>query len=179
MSYGYNGFGKAIQDSSTRFMFAAIKKGIIAEYPESCDCCGQTEGKIGYHAESYAVPFGPHIVAFDVCHLCHVMIHADRSEHGRRLREYVASLKLGHRFRNFKSFNWKGAKAKYLNSATLPAPIDPELYGENTSHDRDLLDDILREKYNPLQHSELSLYAPPHKVAMFDGHVSTQPGFTI
>lgn len=180
MSYGYNGFGKAVQDASTRWMFAQIKKKIIPEYPARCDCCGQTEGKIGYHAESYARPFGPHIVAFDVCHLCHVIIHADRGKYGTRLKEYVAAIENGYRFRNFNSFNWAGAKSKYLNVAELPLPVDPKLYPSTTlQHDAELLHRILSGQYKPTAGTVGEFYAPDHKKALFDGVTDTQQGFSI
>jgi len=166
----YNGFTAAVQDKSTRWMFAAIKKKQIPEYPAACDCCGQTEGKIGYHAESYAVPFGPHIVAFDVCHLCHVFIHADRSKYYARIGEYVSQLMQGHRFRNFATFNWAGAKAKYLNAPKLPKPIDPKLYGHlddrNRLHDIYLMHRIMKGEYNP-EFGANPFFAPDTKKVLF------------
>ena len=165
--YGYNGFGKEIQDKSTRWMFAAIKKKQIPEYPASCECCGQTRGKIGYHAESYAVPFGPHIVAFDVCHLCHVFIHADPQKFGNRRHEYAQKLSEGLQFRNFATFNWAGAKAKYLKAASMPLPIDPEIaqYGDN--HDPLLMRRLMDGDFNP-QNGFDPFFAPDAKKVLFN-----------
>jgi len=167
----YNGFMADVQDKSTRWMFAAIKKKTIPEYPDSCECCGQTEGKIGYHAESYAVPFGPHIVAFDVCHLCHVMIHADPVKYRQRRHEYSVWLSKGHRFRNFATFNWAGAKSKYLNSTALPQPIDPKLYGcadtDERLHDTTLMPRIMLGHFDPRQGAD-PFFAPDAKKVLFN-----------
>lgn len=165
--YGYNGFGKAVQDASTKWMFAQIKAGILPEYPKKCECCGQTEGKIGYHAESYAVPFGPHIVAFDVCHLCHVMIHADRHKTHIRSRvvEYGRALQAGRRFENFRTFDWRGAKAKYLASERLPPPTQESKHAEAT-HNTDLFHQLIVGAYNP-EFDGQQYWAPPHKIELF------------
>ena len=43
--------------------------------PTVCGACGQTEGPIEAHSQSYAAPFGDHIGRFGLCYRCHMAIH--------------------------------------------------------------------------------------------------------
>jgi hypothetical protein len=43
--------------------------------PTVCDACGQDEGLIDAHSESYAEPFGDHIGRYGLCYRCHMAIH--------------------------------------------------------------------------------------------------------
>jgi hypothetical protein len=43
--------------------------------PTVCDACGQDQGPIDAHSESYAEPFGDHIGKYAVCYRCHMAIH--------------------------------------------------------------------------------------------------------
>lgn len=111
--YTYNGFGSAIQDRATKFMFQRIRRGEIPNYPEQCMACGQTEGIIQYHAEDYSEPFGDHITAFHFCYTCHSFLHR-RDKFRAKWDEYRRMVREGWRFVNFPRFDFHGFRRVYL-----------------------------------------------------------------
>jgi hypothetical protein len=70
----YNGFDHDQRMRGYRWLQREYAAGRRAR-PTVCDACGQTEGPIEAHSESYAEPFGAHIGRYGLCYRCHMAIH--------------------------------------------------------------------------------------------------------
>ena len=70
----YNGFDHNQRMRGYRWLQGEYAAGRRAR-PTVCDACGQTEGPIEAHSESYAAPFGGHIGRYGLCYRCHMTIH--------------------------------------------------------------------------------------------------------
>jgi hypothetical protein len=84
--------------------------------PTVCMTCGQTEGLIVGHSEDYSEPFGDHIGAWELCWLCHMMVHM-RQKAPASWERYRAALVDGYRFGRW-------------NAAGVPGPFTkPDWWG--------------------------------------------------
>jgi hypothetical protein len=70
----HNGFDHNARMKGYRWLQVEYAAGRRAR-TTVCDACGQTEGPIDAHSESYAEPFGGHIGRFGLCYRCHIAIH--------------------------------------------------------------------------------------------------------
>jgi hypothetical protein len=70
----YNGFDHDQRMKGYRWLQREYAAGRRA-HPTVCDACGQADGPIDAHSESYAEPFGDHIGRFGLCYRCHMAIH--------------------------------------------------------------------------------------------------------
>jgi hypothetical protein len=89
----YNGFSPRDRDDSFKWQTAQIASGAVPPATK-CDACGETEGLIGYHAEDYSRPFGPHLQAHQLCFRCHMALHRRHSSPARWQR-YIEQLDAG------------------------------------------------------------------------------------
>lgn len=148
----YNGFTPEQRWKALAWYKAEMKAGRIPA-PSECCACGQKRGRIDYHAEDYSEPFGPHVVRFQLCFLCHMMVHC-RFGNDVAFLSYVQAVKAGGQFppeNDFKVF-----ASKYLNGKTLPATdVTRAAPADN------VLADIAAGKYRP---KAARSYAPPKPV---------------
>ena len=89
----YNGFGPKLRMESFTWQKAKIAAGRIP-LPSQCQTCGETEGHLDYHTEDYSKPFGLHIVAYQLCFRCHMMLHARYRRRAAWLR-YIEQIEAG------------------------------------------------------------------------------------
>lgn len=71
----YNGFEPEQRERALAWLKREYAAGRRTR-PRICTPCGQTRGIIQHHSEDYSEPFGDHIGAFELCWLCHQMIHS-------------------------------------------------------------------------------------------------------
>jgi hypothetical protein len=130
----YNGFNHDQRMKGYRWLQGEYAAGRRAR-PIRCDACGQTEGPIDAHSESYAEPFGAHIGRFGLCYRCHMTIHT-RFNNPEAWHAYKTAVALGRIFhpigKNFRRFAAENLhrKLKDVPYKTRPAPV------------RTLLDDL-------------------------------------
>lgn len=77
MSGQYNGFTPAERAKGGAAYNAAIRSGVVKS-PTQCEACQAAEGVTG-HNEDYETP----LQFFEVCFLCHMMIHCRYRDVGR------------------------------------------------------------------------------------------------
>lgn len=86
----YNGFTPQERERSLVWQKAQILNG---KYPAPSECCacGQTKGVIDYHQEDYSEPYGEHIFKYQLCYICHMMLHCRFScpKQWERYRAYI------------------------------------------------------------------------------------------
>lgn len=74
----YNGWSGMIREARNGVFFAAIKSGLLNDYPEVCHGCGQKSSvcRISQHSEEYG-PLPTDYVASCVplCFRCHFLVH--------------------------------------------------------------------------------------------------------
>lgn len=73
----YNGFLPAQRNRADLWLKSQIAQCTL-QPPSKCDACGQTRGRIDYHAEDYSEPFGPHLHQYQLCFACHLLWHGKR-----------------------------------------------------------------------------------------------------
>ena len=102
----YNGFNHDQRMKGYRWLQGEYAAGRRAR-PTVCDACGQTEGPIDAHSESYAEPFGDHIGRYGLCYRCHMAIHT-REKNPEAWTAYKRHVALGRIFhpigKNFRRF---------------------------------------------------------------------------
>ncbi len=131
----YNGFSGAERQQSYDWLKREMATGRIPQ-PEACIFCRQTEGPIVYHAEDYSRPYGPHIWAYPVCWLCHMIIHC-RFSRPEAFEAYKAVLNSGRRFKPI-GRNWGRFCSEFLGG-NIPEP------GEVQEGPVDHFEDVLHE----------------------------------
>ena len=70
----YNGFSGDQRNRAQRWLNEGFAAGLFPR-PTICRACGQTQGIIDSHAEDYSEPFGPHLLEYPLCVVCHMMLH--------------------------------------------------------------------------------------------------------
>ncbi len=158
----YNGFPSHVRSKAGVFRKRMIAEGRIPKFPPHCRACGQTEGAMCYHTEDYSEPHGAHTIAFEICYVCHMMIHC-RHRGRERWLQYIFGVAKGHTYPPIFGWNFKAFCAIFLSRKGLPEPvaIDPEK-PEPEGLDRNILTDIDRGAYNPAMTREARGYAPEH-----------------
>ena len=112
----YNGFSPQQRTAAQKWLNKAWAAGTLPR-PSKCHGCGQTDGPIDAHAEDYSTPFGPHLQAFELCYLCHIMLHCRFRSPGAWNR-YRDVIRAGRRYRpQGRNFN---AVKRLLNGEVLP-----------------------------------------------------------
>ena len=91
----YNGFSPQQRARAGAWVRGQIDSGAVPR-PARCLACGQAEGVLDYHTEDYSEPFGPHIYAYPLCYICHIMLHC-RSKDERQWNDYKAKVRAGYR----------------------------------------------------------------------------------
>jgi len=102
----YNGFDHGQRMKGYRWLQREYAAGRRAR-PTVCDACGQIEGPIEAHSESYAAPFGEHIGRFGLCYRCHMAIHTrfNNREAWEAYKHHVALGRIFHPIgKNFRLF---------------------------------------------------------------------------
>jgi hypothetical protein len=92
----YNGFTPAQRNRAQAWLRHQWADGSLPR-PTVCCACGQPEGIIDAHAESYAEPFGPHLMQYPLCFRCHMHLHC-RFRHPEAWDRYRAAVRCGVRF---------------------------------------------------------------------------------
>ena len=109
----YNGFTPQQREKSLVWQKAQILNG---RYPAASQCCacGQTEGVIDYHQEDYSEPYGDHIFKYQLCYICHMMVHC-RFSAPRAWTLYRQYIEKGGRLKPFKKRDYQKTQ-RLLNS---------------------------------------------------------------
>ena len=165
----YNGFPSNVRARAGKYRKRMIAEGRIPSRPPFCRACGQTEGAMCYHTEDYSEPHGPHIVAFEICYACHMMIHC-RHRNPERWIEYIEEVQAGSTFEPIHGWNFKAFCALYMSRGGLPDRV--ELLNVPAGIDRAMLIDIQAGAYNPVVSPEAVGYAPQHIREACTGDVS-------
>lgn len=111
---GYNGFSPEQRDKAQAWLRRQWDAGAL-ERPTVCVACGQTQGIFDGHAEDYTEPFGPHLQAWPLCYLCHMMLHCRFGGGAEAFERYVRILEAGYRFPAFQKRNFDTVR-RLLNS---------------------------------------------------------------
>ena len=123
----YNGFDHGQRMKGYRWLQREYVAGRRAR-PTVCDACGQTEGPIEAHSESYAAPFGDHIGRYGLCYRCHMAIHT-REKNPEAWAIYKMQVALGKIFhpigRSFRRFAAENLRRKLKDVPYMqrPAPV--------------------------------------------------------
>ena len=151
----YNSFTPAQRAKAGQYRKRMIAEGRIPPWPDLCRACGQTEGSMCYHTEDYSEPHGPHIVAFEICYACHMMIHC-RHRSFDNWNAYADGCAAGNTYPAVHRYNFKEFASLYLRRAGIPEPI------RNDGVSRRLLHEIAASVYNPNRNPAMARYAPDH-----------------
>lgn len=115
----YNGFSGRQRQDSYDWLKREMAAGRVPP-PSRCCICGQDHGPLAYHAEDYSRPYGPHIWAYPVCWLCHMMIHC-RFRKPDAFNAYRVILESGRRWSPIGQ-NWGRFCQEFLGSQDFPEP---------------------------------------------------------
>ena len=135
----YNGF-KAEQRTRADTWYNKQKEIGAIVVAETCCCCSSPI-KVNGHSEDYTEPFGPHIGAFDLCWICHMMIHC-RHDNPKRWAQYIDVIESGLYF-HFRGVHWNQFAVMFLGKSL------PRTRGMQTETPRVLIRDISMGLYNP------------------------------
>ncbi len=94
----YNGFSAARRNEAAAWLRAQWRTGALPK-PAKCEACGQDQVAVDGHAEDYSKPFGPHIQAFHLCFICHLMLHCRHGNGAPAWERYRGLVRLGWRHR--------------------------------------------------------------------------------
>lgn len=119
----YNGFSPAQRMKALKWLKADKAAKGETMTPEMCEVCGQEWGPLSYHSEDYSEPFGPHIGAYALCYICHMMIHC-RFRNPVAWGEYKAALKMGAIYRTYGRNNWTAFRRDFLSGPGIDRPYD-------------------------------------------------------
>ncbi len=151
----YNSFSSSQRARAGNYRKRMIAEGRIPKFPDRCTACGQTQGAMCYHTEDYSEPHGPHIVAFEICYVCHMMIHC-RHRAPDNWRDYMDGCYAGNTYPAIYGWDFKEFAKIYLTGRGLPAPVATE--GES----RKVLREIAASVYNPNRNPSMKGWAPDH-----------------
>lgn len=101
-----------------------IAAGVIPDRPERCECCGETRGSVGYHAEDYTFPFGPWIYEYALCFRCHMTLHT-RRRNPDGWRRYLDHLSAGVVFKPLPDGAWAAIWAYYRDPGAAIERMGP------------------------------------------------------
>jgi len=114
----YNGFTADQRNRSYAWLKAQWAAGLLPR-PSRCCACGQDRGIIDAHAEDYSEPFGPHLLDYPLCFICHMMVHCRFKAKGAWNR-YRAAIAQGYRFPAFFTRNFPAFTKLYLGDELPP-----------------------------------------------------------
>lgn len=117
----YNGFSGAQRMRGFNWLKGEIAARRRNARPTMCDACGQTAGHLEWHSEDYSEPFGPHIGAYGLCFVCHMMLHC-RSKSPDKWQTYRQFVREGATYPPLTGRDWHTFRARYLVADTLPEP---------------------------------------------------------
>jgi hypothetical protein len=121
----YNGFGHDQRMNGYRWLQGEYAAGRRAR-PIRCDACGQDEGPIDAHSESYAEPFGDHIGRYGLCYRCHMAIHT-RFTNREAWEAYKLLISIGRIFdpigKNFRRFVAENLRKKLKDVPFKQGPV--------------------------------------------------------
>ncbi len=135
----YNGFPAEQRTRAGAWYNRQKQSGAIVVADKCCTCSSPI--KVNGHSEDYSEPFGPHIGAFDLCWICHMMIHC-RVRNPERWAQYIDALERGWYYHE-RGLSWHRFTAMFLGDDL------PRTLGRQTETPRILIRDISMGLYNP------------------------------
>lgn len=115
----YNGFKASQRQKAFNWLMIEYASGRRSR-PTVCDACGQAEGIIDPHSEDYSFPFGPHIGAYGLCYICHMMVH-NRFKAAASWTRYKAAIAAGGRYPAMRTRNYWGFVSRFTQDrADIP-----------------------------------------------------------
>lgn len=135
----YNGFDAEQRTRADAWYNQQKADGAIVVAAMCCTC--SSRDRVNGHTEDYSEPFGAHIGAFDLCWICHMMVHC-RHRNPRRWAQYINVLEAGWYF-DWPTLDWQHFVPMFLGS---------EFVGERTEQAHEpsvLIRDISMGVYNP------------------------------
>ncbi len=135
----YNGFSATQRTRGGKWYRQRKMFGVIV-VADTCCCCSSPI-KVAGHSEDYSEPFGAHIGAFDLCWICHMMIHC-RARNPKRWAQYIDELESGLYFA-YRELSWQRFTVLFLGKDL------PTAGGIQTEIPRVLIRDISMGLYNP------------------------------
>lgn len=155
----YNGFSPQSRSAGGRWYRSMRAQGRLL-LDDRCYTCGSPQ-RVNGHSEDYSAPYGAHIGAFDLCWLCHMMIHC-RHRNGKRFDDYVRLVDAGLRF-DCDGMQFDDFTRDFLAVTVLP---ERRAIVVNNWEPTVFLTDIRSGRYNPNK-GGLSMWAPEHKLKHF------------
>lgn len=119
----YNGFTATERMRGYNWLKEQIARGTRTR-AKQCDCCGQTRGILELHSEDYSEPHGDHIGAYELCYVCHMVIHC-RDSNPAAWERYKAMIRAGLRVRPFRTRDFQAFCVAVLRGPTRPELQEP------------------------------------------------------
>jgi hypothetical protein len=155
----YNGFPPDVRSAGGRW-YRSMREANRLLVRHRCVCCWSAD-RVNGHSEDYSTPHGPHIGAFDLCWLCHMMIHC-RFRNPKRFDEYVDTVELNRLRWRCNGMVFEDFVRDFLATALPVRRSEP--FRETPLV---LLSDIRAGKYNP-NVGGLVKWAPDDKLAFYN-----------
>lgn len=119
----YNGFTPEQRSKAARWL-----RQQNPPRPTTCDACGQDAARnVTRHSEDYSEPYGPHIGAFSLCYVCHMLVHC-RFSAREAYERYVGLLETGLRARP--CYEWDAFTLLWLGRRVIDQATEPRTGGD-------------------------------------------------
>lgn len=158
----YNGFSPQQRTRAGQWYRKTKAAGLLIESPTCCTC-GSPQ-RVNGHSEDYSAPYGAHIGAFDLCWLCHMMIHC-RPRNPLAWGQYVGDVEGTGLAFPCRGLVFQRFAAQFLNARRFPYDDALPKIAEKTV----LLSDIAKGRYNPNAGGE-RYWSPRFKVDHWELH---------
>lgn len=115
----YNDYSGETRERAAKWQKASYTFG-LRPLPTRCAACGQTEGIIVGHWETYEEPF--HLNEdIPLCSICHLWVHS-RKRYSIKFKAYIAAVASGCAREPMRRFDWDGFKRAWLDADPLNWP---------------------------------------------------------